>query len=99
MNIGIRDSLSLGTALAQILTLPPSPGLEDDVDARLEAWASKRKDIAQRVITFTDAATRMTTISNPILIWIRNKLLRFMSYWFPKVMRRSTYQMSGLDFR
>lgn len=98
LNLGVIDALTLGTTLATILSLPPSPGLQHDVDHRLgDQWSVARRNRAEKVVQFTDRATRMTTISNPILIWLRNRLLRFMSYWFPHVMRRGTFDMSGLQ--
>jgi len=97
MNNAVRDSLSLGVTLAQILSLPPSSRV-DEVDVLLDNWSMERRIIAKKIMRFTDQVTRITTISNPTLIWLRNKVMRWSSYWFPESMKKSTHQMSGLGY-
>lgn len=67
MNTGIQDAVSLAEALAKVLRV------RDDV--ALEEWESKRRKIAEGVVTLTDRITRAATASSPMAKLLRNTVI------------------------
>ena len=56
MNTGIQDGVSLAKALTETL--------KDGDEARLDAWASERHQVAVDVVALTDRMTRMATMKS-----------------------------------
>jgi 2-polyprenyl-6-methoxyphenol hydroxylase-like FAD-dependent oxidoreductase len=69
MNTGIQDAISLADALEDVL------GGADE--ARLDAWAAARHQIAEGVVTLTDRMTRMATLRSPATRALRNAAIGF----------------------
>jgi 2-polyprenyl-6-methoxyphenol hydroxylase-like FAD-dependent oxidoreductase len=64
INTGLQDSASLAETLAATL--------QDGDEARLDAWARKRHQIAADVVAFTDRMTRMATLKSRAAQTVRN---------------------------
>jgi 2-polyprenyl-6-methoxyphenol hydroxylase-like FAD-dependent oxidoreductase len=88
MNTGIQDAVDLGQALVDVLheRLP---------DTSLDAYQQRRRPVAQGVVTLTDRATRMATLTHPAARTARNTLIRFIGR-IPSVQLRIAQQLAEL---
>ena len=64
MNTGIQDAISLADALREVL--------QQNNDAALNAWQTKRRDIARSVVSLTDRMTKLGTAHSPAVKLLRN---------------------------
>ena len=67
MNTGIQDAIALATALHQTL--------QQQNDAPLDAWQTKRLEIARSVVGFTDQLTKLATSPSKTVRLLRNAVL------------------------
>jgi 2-polyprenyl-6-methoxyphenol hydroxylase-like FAD-dependent oxidoreductase len=88
MNVGILDAMSLADALQRALA--------GDA-AALDSYGTARRPVAQQVIRFADALTRLAT-ARPGLRALRNALLRCLSR-LPALRGRMAWRLSGLVYR
>jgi 2-polyprenyl-6-methoxyphenol hydroxylase-like FAD-dependent oxidoreductase len=65
MNTGIQDAAALGAALEAVL-------VDGASDAALDAYETRRRPVAGRVVAFTDRMTRMATVRSPRVRALRN---------------------------
>jgi 2-polyprenyl-6-methoxyphenol hydroxylase-like FAD-dependent oxidoreductase len=72
MNTGIQDAISLGAVLAS--------ALRDGSDDALDAWASRRRRVAIKVVGLTDRMTRAATLENRAAQIIRNAAVQFIGH-------------------
>jgi 2-polyprenyl-6-methoxyphenol hydroxylase-like FAD-dependent oxidoreductase len=88
MNTGIQDAVDLGQALVDVLhkRLP---------DNSLDAYQQRRRPVAQGVVTLTDRATRVATLTHPAARTARNTLIRFIGR-LPSVQLRIAQQLAEL---
>ncbi|HEY0700505.1 MAG TPA: FAD-dependent oxidoreductase [Micromonospora sp.] len=89
MNLGLRDGVAVGTALAQVLA--------GGSEAVLDAYSADNRPIAAQVIGFTRRLTRLTTVPAR-LCPARNAALWLLGH-VPVVRRRAALQLSGLVYR
>jgi len=75
MNTGIQDSVSLAERLADTL--------KDGDDSRLDAWATKRHEVATNVVAMTDRMTRLATMRSPTGQALRNIVVAFAGHLPP----------------
>jgi 2-polyprenyl-6-methoxyphenol hydroxylase-like FAD-dependent oxidoreductase len=88
MNAGILDAVSLAQALQQALQGQPQA---------LDAYAAKRRPIAQGIVAFADRLTRLATV-RPAGRPLRNLVLHALSR-LPAFRRKLAWQLSGLVYR
>lgn len=89
MNIGIQDAMALAEALAA--------ALQRGDQSALDAYAARRRPVAQQVIALADRLTRLATISR----WLRplrNAALHLLAC-APPFRRRLAWRLSGLVYR
>jgi 2-polyprenyl-6-methoxyphenol hydroxylase-like FAD-dependent oxidoreductase len=87
MNLGLRDAIALGRALAEVVRGGPQTLLDEYSAARLPA--------ARRVIRLAGGLTRLATLP-PALRPVRNVALRLVSR-VPAVRRAFAWRLAGLD--
>lgn len=103
MNLGLRDAVSLGTALAPLLA---SSSLDD---APLQAWADKRRQLGLAIINFTKSIRGvagghngggMVWIGGVIPVPIQWSTLRSCGFWVlnrsPWLQELVAWRLSGL---
>ncbi len=88
MNAGILDAVSLADALEQALS--------GNV-AALDAYAAKRRPIAQQVVALADRLTRVATVPRGLRT-LRNVVVKALSR-LPMVRNRLAWTLSGLVYR
>lgn len=91
MNIGIQDAVDLAETLTAVLR----GSAPDDA---LNLYQSRRRPIALRVVTFTDRATRVATLSHPAARTVRNTVIAVAGR-VPAVERRLARQLAELPTR
>ncbi len=89
MNISIQDAVNLGWKLALVIKGKADASL-------LDSYVQERRPVAKTVLTQTDQLTRMVTLRNPLLQWLRNWGL-WIAMKLPVVNRTATRQLSELD--
>jgi 2-polyprenyl-6-methoxyphenol hydroxylase-like FAD-dependent oxidoreductase len=90
MNIGIRDAISLGGALARVLC--------GDSDRALTEWAGQRRRIARTLVRMTDRMTRAATVSGRTDQHLRNAVVRLIGH-VPAARQAIALRLSGLNDR
>jgi 2-polyprenyl-6-methoxyphenol hydroxylase-like FAD-dependent oxidoreductase len=88
MNVGMLDAVSLADALQRALA---------GDDNALDAYGAQRRPVAQQVVKFADALTRMAT-ARPALRLLRNAALGVLSH-VPAVRSKMAWRLSGLVYR
>lgn len=88
MNLGLRDAVALGQALAD--------ALQSGSASPLETYSSTRRPAASRVLDLTDRLTRIATLSNPTLRWLRNRLIGAAGA-LPAVRSRAARTLAGFE--
>jgi len=91
MNTGIQDAVALGRALAAVLG-----GRADET--RLDQYERASRPIAERVVAFTDRATRMATLRSAGIRALRNAVIRVIGR-IPPVRRWLATELAGLRNR
>lgn len=91
MNIGIQDAVDLGETLTAVLR----GGAPDDA---LNHYQARRRPIALRVVTLTDRATRLATLSSPAARTARNIAIALASR-VPVAQHRLARQLAQLPTR
>jgi len=91
MNTGIQDAVALGRALAAVLG-----GRADET--RLDHYERTRRPVAERVVGFTDRATRMATLRSAGIRALRNAVIRVIGR-IPPVRRWLATELAGLRNR
>jgi 2-polyprenyl-6-methoxyphenol hydroxylase-like FAD-dependent oxidoreductase len=71
MNLGLRDARALAAALAETL--------RSGEEAPLDAYASQRRAAAEEVLEMTDRLTKVATMTNPTMRWLRNRAISLAS--------------------
>ncbi|MEU5780095.1 FAD-dependent oxidoreductase [Micromonospora lupini] len=89
MNLGICDAVALGTTLADVLAGGP--------EALLDDYTARQRPMAEDVLSFASALTRMATAS-PARRPVRDGLLRLVGA-VPPARRRVALRLSGLSHR
>jgi 2-polyprenyl-6-methoxyphenol hydroxylase-like FAD-dependent oxidoreductase len=90
MNTGIQDSVSLAEALTHTL--------RDGDENRLDAWAARRHEVANDVVTLTDRMTRVATMKSPTGQALRNMAVAFAGH-LPPVRAAVARTLSELEAR
>lgn len=67
MNLGLRDAVALSDALAE--------AIRTGSELPLDRYAFARRSAAVKVLSMTDRLTRIATLANPALSWVRNRLI------------------------
>jgi 2-polyprenyl-6-methoxyphenol hydroxylase-like FAD-dependent oxidoreductase len=88
MNTGIQDAVVLGHALAAVLA-----GRADET--RLDQYERTRRPVAERVVSFTDRATRMATLRSAGSRAMRNAAISVIGR-IPPVRRWLATELAGL---
>ena len=91
MNTGIQDAVALGSALAAVVR-----GNSDE--SRLDQYEQIRRPVAQRVVGFTDRATRMATLRSPGARTLRNTVVGVVGR-VPAFRRWLAMELSELRYR
>jgi 2-polyprenyl-6-methoxyphenol hydroxylase-like FAD-dependent oxidoreductase len=91
MNTGIQDAVALGRALAAVIG-----GRADET--RLDLYERSRRPVAERVVGFTDRATRMATLRAAGSRAMRNAAIRVIGR-IPPVRRWLATELAGLRNR
>lgn len=89
MNLGLKDGVALGEALAATLS-----GAGEE---RLDAYAAARRPVALEVVRFASLLTRLATVPG-LLRPVRNLMLGTLSR-VPAFRRRLAWRLSGLAYR
>jgi len=87
MNLGLRDAIALGRALAEVVRGGPQ--------AILDEYSAARMPAARRVSSLARRLTRLATVP-PALRPVRNVTLRLVSR-VPAVRRAFAWRLAGLD--
>ncbi len=91
MNTGLQDAHNLGWKLA--LTIQ---GRADE--KLLDSFQNERKPVIKEVVESTDRFTRFLLISNPVVLFFRKYLIKFMLS-LPSINRYITRRMSQISIR
>jgi 2-polyprenyl-6-methoxyphenol hydroxylase-like FAD-dependent oxidoreductase len=89
MNLGLRDAIALGAAIAEVLD-----GAED---SRLDDYANVQRPLAKRVVRFAGFLTRLATVG-PRIRPLRNVMLSGLAR-IPAFRYRLAKQLAGLADR
>jgi 2-polyprenyl-6-methoxyphenol hydroxylase-like FAD-dependent oxidoreductase len=89
MNLGLRDAIALGTALADVLGGAP--------ESRLDDYASAQRPLARTVVRFAGLLTRLATVG-PAARPLRNAVLGGLAR-IPAFRYRLAKQLAGLSDR
>jgi 2-polyprenyl-6-methoxyphenol hydroxylase-like FAD-dependent oxidoreductase len=89
MNLGLRDAIALGTALAEVLGGAP--------ESRLDDYANTQRPLAKTVVRFAGFLTKLATVG-PRIRPLRNVLLSGLAR-IPAFRFRLAKQLSGLADR
>lgn len=90
MNTGIQDAVLLARALVETL--------KDGSEARLDAWAEKRHQVAEGVVSLTDRLTRMATMKSGVGRSLRNASMKFAGV-MPPVRDAIAFRLAELNTR
>jgi 2-polyprenyl-6-methoxyphenol hydroxylase-like FAD-dependent oxidoreductase len=90
MNTGIQDAISLADTLHQVL--------QQKDEAPLDAWQTKRREIAQSVVRLTDRMTRLGTAHSPAVKRLRNAVFDIIGH-IEFAQHAIAQQLSELDNR
>ncbi|QPC95844.1 NAD(P)/FAD-dependent oxidoreductase [Mesorhizobium sp. INR15] len=90
MNTGIQDAVSLASPLLD--------AVHGGATTALDAWASRRHEIAQNVVTMTDRMTRAATLRSAPARLLRNTALEIAGH-IPGVPARLARLLAELDNR
>jgi len=88
MNTGIQDAVDLGDTLAQVRR-------DQAPTTALDSYSSRRRPVAQRIITLTDRATRAASLTSPTARTARDTALTLLSR-LPAVQQRVARQLAEL---
>lgn len=88
MNLGLRDAVALSHALAEAVRT--GSGIP------LDRYDTERRSAAAKVLKLTDRLTRIATLGNPPLRWVRNQLISVASS-LPSVRRQAALTLAGFD--
>ncbi|WP_332711604.1 FAD-dependent monooxygenase [Pelagibacterium mangrovi] len=88
MNLGLRDAVALSQALAD--------AIETRTQTPLETYAADRRAAAARILDLTDHLTRVATLSNPTLRWLRNRLIATLGT-LPAIQTRAARTLAGFE--
>jgi len=91
MNTGIQDAVALGQALTAVLT-------GQSAESRLDEYERTRRQVAERVVVFTDRLTRMATLHGTRARSVRNSVIRLIGR-IPWVRRRLATELAELRYR
>ncbi|MET9887814.1 FAD-dependent monooxygenase [Streptomyces sp. NPDC006430] len=83
MNTGIQDGYALGRALA---------------DGDIDAYETRRRPVALRVVALTDRMTRVATTRSPVLRAVRNTVLPLLAR-VPALRGRLATELAELNYR
>jgi 2-polyprenyl-6-methoxyphenol hydroxylase-like FAD-dependent oxidoreductase len=72
MNAGIQDAVNLGWKLALVVRGAAPATLLDSYD-------EERRPVGQRLLQFTDRLFSLAASANPVVIWLRNRVIPFMA--------------------
>ena len=72
MNTGMQDSCNLAWKLAMVIQGKAAPEI-------LDSYSTERLPIARKVLRGSDFATRLITLQNPVLKYLRNRLIGFVT--------------------
>ena len=90
MNTGIQDAVALAGVLAEVL--------RGGDEARLDAWAAERHQVAEAVVRLTDRVTRVASLHAPSLRKLRNLAVAFAGH-IPPLKRAVARRLAELDHR
>jgi 2-polyprenyl-6-methoxyphenol hydroxylase-like FAD-dependent oxidoreductase len=90
MNTGIQDAVSLADAL--------HAAAGGDAEAELDAWAARRHEIAEGVVSLTDRMTRIATLKSTPARVLRNAGMVLAGH-VPGLTQRIAHQLAELDNR
>lgn len=88
MNLGLRDAVALSEALAE--------AIRTGSELPLNRYASARRSAAAKVLSMTDRLTRVATLANPALRWVRNRLIAVASS-SPVIRRSAAMRLAGFS--
>ena len=88
MNTGIQDAVALAEALVAV-----SSSVDTSV---LDAWATKRRQIARSIVQLTDRMTRLATTNSPMLKLLRNSVIDMVGH-LPSAQLALAEKLSELD--
>jgi 2-polyprenyl-6-methoxyphenol hydroxylase-like FAD-dependent oxidoreductase len=91
MNTGIQDAVALGHALAAVLAGRAA-------ESRLDEYERTRRPVAERVVAFTDRATRVATLRSSRARSVRNGVIGMIGR-IPAVRCRLAIELAGLRNR
>jgi 2-polyprenyl-6-methoxyphenol hydroxylase-like FAD-dependent oxidoreductase len=89
MNLGLRDAVALSQALAD--------AIETRTRTPLETYAADRRAAAAHILDLTDRLTRVATLSNPTLRWLRNRLIATAGT-LPAIQTRAAHILAGFEY-
>jgi 2-polyprenyl-6-methoxyphenol hydroxylase-like FAD-dependent oxidoreductase len=90
MNTGIQDAISLAGTLRQVL--------QQKNEAALDAWQTKRQQIARGVVSLTDRMTKLATASSPAARLLRKAVFDIVGH-VAFAQHAIAQQLSELDNR
>ena len=91
MNTGIQDAVALGHALAEVLAGKAA-------ESRLDEYERACRPVAERVVAFTDRATRVATLHGQGARSVRNGMIRMIGQ-IPLVRQRLATELAELRYR
>jgi 2-polyprenyl-6-methoxyphenol hydroxylase-like FAD-dependent oxidoreductase len=104
MNTGMQDAECLATVLVEALALESEVSSKDiaahtqhKVEEALARYERTRRPIAQRVVALTHRLTVVTTMTNPWLCWVRNRLMWLVPKLVPGLAGYMSWRVSELE--
>ncbi|EPQ64822.1 Bgt-2922 [Blumeria graminis f. sp. tritici] len=94
MNLGMQDSVNLAWKLARVLHRTAPASILDSYDA-------ERRPVASAIIRGTDRVFSVFSTTNPLKVWLRNFLFRWILPWLCiyNGLDKNMRNMSQLDIR
>lgn len=83
MNTGIQDAINLGGKLGMVLR-------GEEVDSFLDSYTEERHPVGEHLLKGTDRIFSFVASQNPIWLWVRNALLRYVAPLMTRSRERRT---------
>ncbi|MEO8402839.1 MAG: FAD-dependent monooxygenase, partial [Gammaproteobacteria bacterium] len=88
MNTGMQDTFNLAWKLALVINGKSKSRL-------LDSYSVERRSVVKKVLVGTTLMTRIVTFTNPLLIGLRNNLMRFL-FKYQFIQKKITFNISEL---
>lgn len=90
MNTGIQDAVNLGWKLGMVLR-------GEEVDGFLDSYTEERHPVGEHLLMGTDSIFTFVASQNPIWLWLRNTLMRYVAPLMTRSRERRTQTLRWIS--